>query len=156
MWRRGDLVIWIDFGIICIGQEQLSVPSNMGDFVFEGYERTADSEPLYNESYHFHTANKLRGYWYNIWLPEPICFEESFFDIATKGVPYIEVVPKWTEYVKGFLSFYIDQSPTNKIAVLLRVEDSSNDTVHSDCSIDEFIQGLTVGNIKWNELYFVY
>ena len=80
----------------------------------------------------------------------------AFFDIATKGIPYIEIVPKWTEYVKNILSFYIDQSPTKKIAVLLRVEDFSNDTVHSDCSIDEFIQELTEGNIKWNELYFVY
>ena len=35
-------MIWIDFGIICIEQEQSSVPSNMNDFVFESYERTAD------------------------------------------------------------------------------------------------------------------
>ena len=149
-------MIWIDFGIICIGQQQPSTPSNMNDFVFECYERTADSEPFYNESYNFHTADKLTGCWYNIWLPESISYEESFFDIATKGVPYIEVVHKWAEYVKGILSFYINQSPINKIAVLLRVQDSSNDTVHSDCSIDEFIQRLTVGDIKWNELYFVY
>ncbi len=149
-------MIWIDFGIICIGQEQTSAPLNMNDIVVEGYERTADSATFYNENYHFHTADKLMGCWYNIWLPEPICYEESFFDIATKGVPYIEVVPKWIEYVKDLLSFYIDQSPINKIAVLLRVQDFSNDTVHFDCSIDEFIQGLTVGNIKWNELYFVY
>ena len=153
--QGGNFVIWIDFGIICIEQEQSSVPSNMNDFVFESYERTADSEPFYNESYHFHTADKLTGYWYNIWLPDPICYEESFFDIATKGVPYIEVVPKWTEYVKDILSFYIDQSPTNKIAVLLRVQDSSNDTVHPDCSLDEFVQELTNGNIKWNEIYFI-
>ena len=148
-------MIWIDFGIICIGQEQTSSPLSMNDIVIEGYKRTADSEPFYNENYHFHTADKLTGCWYNIWLPEPSCYEESFFDIAAKGVPYIEVVPKWTKYVKDLLSFYIDQSPINKIAVLLRVQDSSNDTVHSDCCIDEFIQGLTVGNIKWNELYFV-
>ena len=118
--------------------------------------KLANSEPLYNESYHFNTADKLMGCWYNIWFPQPICYEESFFDIATKGIPYIEIVPKWTEYVKDILSFYIDQSLTKKIAVLLRVEDFSNDTVHSDCSIDEFIQELTEGNIKWNELYFVY
>ena len=149
-------MIWIDFGIICIGQKQTSAPSNMNDIVIEGYERTADSEPFYNDYYHFYTADKLMGCWYNIWLPESICYEESFFDIATKGVPYIEVVPKWTEYVKDILSFYIGQSPINKIAVLLRVQDSSNNTVHSDCSLDEFIQRLTVGNIKWNDLYFVH
>ena len=148
-------MIWIDFGIICIGQKQPSVPLNMKDFVFENYERTSHSEPFYNEDYHFYTADKLTGYWYKIWLPDPICYEESFFDIATKGVPYIEVVPKWTEYVTNILSFYIEQSPIKKIAVLLRVQDSSNDTVHSDYTIDEFIQGLTKGNIKWNELYFV-
>ena len=98
----------------------------------------------------------LGGYWYKIWFPEPICYEESFFNVAMKGVPYVEVDPKWTGYVKDFLSFYINQSPVNKIAVLLRVQDSSNDTIHSDCSIDEFVRELTIGNIKWNELYVVY
>ena len=149
-------MIWIDFGIICIGQERTSAPSNMDDFIIEGYQRTTDLEPFYNDSYHFYTADKLKGCWYNIWLPDSICYKESFFDIAAKGIPYVEVVPKWTKYVKNFLSFYIDQSPFNKIAVLLRVQDSSNDTVHSECSLDEFIQELTVGNIKWNELYFVH
>jgi len=149
-------VIWIDFGIICIGQEQIAVPADMNDIVFEGYQRTADSEPFYSDDYSFHTADNLLGCWYNIWLPESICYEESFFDIASKGVPYVEVVSKWAEYVKKLLSFYIDQSPFNRIAVLLRVQDSSNDTVHSDCSLDDFIQGLSAGNIKWNELYFIH
>jgi len=148
-------MIWIDFGIICIGQENISAPKNINGIVIEGYERTANSEPFYNESYHFRTADKLIGCWYNIWLPETVRFEESFFDIAAKGAPYVEAVPKWTEYIKALLSFYIDQSPMNRIAVLLRVQDSSDDTVHSDCSLEEFIQGLTEGNIKWNELYFV-
>ena len=128
----------------------------MNNFIFEGYERTADSEPFYEKSYHFHSADNITGYWYKILLPEPICYEESFFNVGAKGVPYVEVVPKWTGYVKYILSFYINQSPVNKIAVLLRVQDSSNDTVHSDCSIDEFVRELTIGNIKWNELYVVY
>ena len=149
-------MIWIDFGIICIGQEQISVPSGMKDVVIEGHQRVADSGPFYNEEYHFHTADKLLGCWYNIWLPEPICYDESFFDIASKGVPYAEAVPKWLACVKALISFYISQSPINKIAILLRVQDDSNDTVHSDCSLDEFVRMLTEGNIKWNELYFVH
>lgn len=149
-------MIWIDFGIICIGQKQISVPSGMKDIVVEGCQRTADSEPLYNEFYHFHTADKLLGCWYNIWLPEPICYEESFFDIAPEGIPYVEAAPKWSECVENILSFYISQSPTNEIAVLLRVQDTSDDIVHSDCSFDEFIRALTEGKIKWNELYFVH
>ena len=148
-------MIWIDFGIICIGQEQLSVPADMNDIVFEGYQRTAESEPFYYKEYHFHTADNLLGCWYKIWLPESICYEESFFDIASKGVPYVEVVPKWSDYVAKILSFYINESPYNKIAVLLRIQDSSNDIVHPACSLSEFIQELNKGNIKWNELYFV-
>lgn len=148
-------MIWIDFGIICIEQEQISVPSGMNDVVIEGHRRTADSGPFYNEEYHFHTADKLSGCWYNIWLPEPICYDESFFDIASKGVPYVEAVPKWLACIKTLLSFYISQSPVNKIAILLRVQDASDDTVHSDYSLDEFVRMLTEGNVKWNELYFV-
>ena len=148
-------MLWIDFGIICIGQEQISTPADMDCIVFEGYRRTADSEPFYNKEYHFQTADNLLGCWYNIWLPEPICYEESFFDIASKGVPYVEVVPKWFDYVAKILSFYINESPCKKIAVLLRIEDESNDTVHPDYSLSKFVQALREGNIKWNELYFV-
>ena len=148
-------MIWIDFGIICIGQEQISVPADMNDIVFEGYQRTAESEPFYYKEYHFHTADNLLGCWYKIWLPESICYEESFFDIASKGVPYVEVVPKWSDYVAKILSFYINESPYNKIAVLLRIQDRSNDIVHPACSLSEFVQALSDGNIKWNELYFV-
>ena len=149
-------MIWIDFGIICIGQEQISAPPDMNDIVFKGYERTVNSEPFYNKDYyHFHTADKLLGCWYNIWLPKPICYEESFFDIASRGIPYVEVVPKWSDYVAKILSFYINESPYNKIAVLLRIQDRSNDIVHPACSLSEFVQALSDGNIKWNELYFV-
>ena len=69
-------MIWIDFSIICIGQEQPSVPLSMKDFVFENYERTSYSEPFYNEDYHFYTADKLTGYWYNIWLLLYIYFDK--------------------------------------------------------------------------------
>lgn len=149
-------VIWMDFGIICIGQAQPSAPAGRNGIVFEGHQRTADSEPFYSKDYHFQTADKLLGCWYHIWLPEPVCYEESFFDIAVKGIPYVEVVPKWSDSVAKILSFYIKESPYSKIAVLLRVQDSSNDTVHPECSLDEYIQALTEGNIKWNELYFVH
>ena len=148
-------MIWIDFGIICIGQEQTSTPSDMDDIIVEGHQRRADSEPFYNESDHFHTADKLLGCWYNVWLPKPICYDESFFEIAPEGVPYVEVVPKWSKCVEDILSFYINQSPINKIAVLLRIQDDSDDVVHPACSLAEFVHELSEGNIKWNELYFV-
>ena len=148
-------MIWMDFGILCIGQEQISVPSNMTNVDIEWEQRCSDSEPLYYEE-HFHTADKLLGYRYKIWLPDPICYEESFFDIAPKGIPYVEVVPKWSACVKSLLAFYISQSPVNRVVILLRVQDVSDDTVHSDCSLDEFVRMLTEGNVKWNELYFVH
>ncbi len=149
-------MLWIDFGVICIGQDRISTPPDMNDIIVEGYQRTEDSEPIYNEYYNFHTLDNLLGCWYNIWLPEPICYEESIFDITSKGMPYVKVVPKWSDYVKTILSFYINESPCNKIAVLLRIEDKSNNVVHFDCSLFEFIQAISEGNIKWNELYFIH
>ena len=149
-------MIWIDFGIICIGQENASSPPNAMDFCVEGYLRTVDSKPFYNEKfYHFSTADKIKGCWYTIWLREPTCYDESIFDISQKGVPCVEVLPKWTEYVQQFLSFYLQQSPVHKIAVLLRVEDASDDVVHSSCSLENFMQRLKEGEIRWNELYYV-
>ena len=149
-------MIWIDFGFICIEQEKASMPIDKKDILIESYQRTSDSEPFYNESYNFHTADSLSGYWYNIWLPEPICYKESFFDISPKNAPWIEVVPKWTNHVKNILEFYINKSPVHKIAVLLRVQEDSDDVIHKDCKLDDFMQKLTEGNIKWNELYYVY
>lgn len=149
-------MIMIDFGIICIGQEELSKPSDINGITVEGYRRTVDSDPFYIETYNFHTADKLLGYWYNIWLPESIIYKESFFDISHKDIPWIEVVPKWSKHVEDLLAFYINESPVNKIAVLLRIEDDSHDIVHPECSFDDFIQMLKEGSVRWNELYYVY
>ena len=121
----------------------------------EGYLRTADSEPLYNESYHFHTADSLQGYWYNIWLPEAICYEESFFDISPRGIPCVNVAPKWADHVRNILSFYLNESPVHEIAVLLRVQDRSNDIVHPCRSLGDFLLALEEGSVNWNELYFI-
>ena len=149
-------MIMIDFGIICIGQEELSKPSDINGITVEGYQRTVDSGPFYIETYDFHTADKLLGYWYNIWLPESIIYKESFFDISYKDMPWIEVVPKWSKYVENILAFYINESPVNKIAVLLRIEDDSYDIVHPECSFVDFIQMLKEGRVRWNELYYVH
>ena len=148
-------MIWIDFGIICIGQEKKSVPPNTDNLVIEEYQRTANAEQFYNENYSFHTADKQVGVWYNIWLSELSCYDESLFDISSEQIPNVCVVPKYEALVKQLLEFYLDESPEHNIAVLLRVEDKSNDTVHSLCTLDDFIQALKAGTIKWNELYFI-
>lgn len=149
-------MIWIDFGIICIGQEQISQPPDWKDIVVEGYRRMADSAPFYNESYHFAAADALTGCWYQIWLPDPRCYEDSFFDIADRGVPYVQTVPGWTASVEKILRFYLAQSPVHRIAVLLRVQDRSDNVVHPLCSLDVFLQRLHDGEIRWNEVYHVH
>lgn len=148
-------MIWIDFGIICIGQTKPSIPPNINSNDIEIYKRTISSEAQYDEWYNFHTADTLIGYWYIPWLPEEIMYDESFFDISEKGCPWMNVVPKWEGTVKSILEFYLNESPNHKIAVLLRIQDKSNDTVHSVCKIDEFMNELIEGNIRWNELYFI-
>ena len=61
--------------------------------------------------------------------------------------------PEW--FCQEILEFYINESPEHKIAVLLRVQDDSNDIVHPLCKLDDFVNYLKEGNIKWNELYYV-
>lgn len=148
-------MIFIDFGIICIGQSKSSFPQNIKNVRFEVCKRTTDSEPMYNEWYHFHTADKLLGNWYLVWLSRNFFYEQSFFDIADKGSPWIYLEPKWKDTVKRILAFYIQASPIHQIAVLLRIQDKSDDISHSVCSLKEYIDALITGNIKWNELYFV-
>jgi len=149
-------LIWIDFGILCLGQKRRSLPPDMQALRFECRRRTAASAPLYCDRYHFHTADQLLGCWYQVWLPESICYEESFFDISARGIPFVEVVPKWAAQVEKILRFYISESPVHRIAVLLRVQDRSDDRVHPDCSLDEFMQSLTEGRVRWNELYYLH
>lgn len=148
-------MIWIDFGIICIGQKKPSLPPDIGNLVIEARQREDNAEPFYNENYNFHTADKQVGFWYNIWLPEPICFNESLFDISPHHIPCVSVVPKYEEIVKQLLEFYLNESLEHKIAILLRVEDKSNDIMHPSCRLDDFIKALKEGTVKWNELYFV-
>ena len=146
---------WIDFGIICIEQAEVALPEGMMDFRFEYYKRTVNSEPLYDNWYHFNTADKLPGYWYFIWMPCESRFDESFFDMTEKGCPWVCVKPKWKDTVKKILAFYIQQSPVHQIAVLLRIQSESRNAFHSYCTLDAFMDALMAGNIKWNELYFI-
>ncbi|MBQ7783669.1 MAG: hypothetical protein IJ368_06835 [Oscillospiraceae bacterium] len=148
-------MILIDFGIICIGQTTPSIPPISDSMTIEVYKRTINSDAQYNEDYNFHTADTLIGYWYIPWLRDELVYEESLFDISEKGCPWVYVVPKFKDTVRSFLEFYLNESPEHKIAVLLRIQDKSNDTVHSVCKIDEFMNALTDGNIRWNELYFI-
>lgn len=150
-------MIWVDFGIICIGQKNSSVPSDVADkLIVDIHDRQGDSSPLYDKTYYnFCTADKLNGYWYNFFLPDPACFEESLFDISHRDIPYITILPKWVDTVRRILEFYINESPDNRIAVLIRIQDNSDDVEHSVRSIDEFMGELIDGNIRWNELYYI-
>ena len=171
-------MIWIDFGIVCLEQDKMSTPPDVTDVVYEAYKRTEESEPFYNEAYNFHTTDKLTGYWYFVWLPEPLCHEVSFFEIVEKKEPWVNVVPKgfkhvkkslsyweespwlnvvpkWTEHVQKILTFYLEESPVHEIAVLLRIQGESKDIVHTYCKLDEFMNLLKEGKVKWNETYFI-
>lgn len=149
-------VIFIDFGIICIGKFKRSFPKNIEKVRFEVRKRTKTSKPMYDEWYHFQTADRLLGNWYFVWLTEDIFYDESFFDIADdKGEPWIYLEPKWKDTVKRILEFYIEESPIHQIAVLLRIQDRSHDISHPVCSLEEYMNDLEAGNIKWNELYFI-
>ena len=148
-------MIIADFGVICIGQTECIYPNGIDDICFESYQRVAGSEPMYNDYYNFHTADALTGYWYFIWPKDEIFYEKPFFDIGKKGRPSVVVIQEWVKTVRKVLEFYIEQSPEKVIAVLIREQDKSNDVVHTTMAIDEFMKNLTLGNIKWNELYFV-
>lgn len=131
------------------------MPKDITDVRYETYKRTADSEPIYNESYKFDTADKLLGNLYFVWLPDEIIYDESFFDISQKDCPWVCVETKWASTVKRILQFYLQESPTHQIAVLLRVQEESADITHSACSLEEYMNALIEGNIRWNELYFI-
>ena len=149
-------MLWIDLGIICICQTEAAFPDTGRGIRFEHHRRRYKALPMYDEYYHFRTADRLTGIWYLAWLPDPVCYEQSFFDIADKGCPYICTVPEWEDTVRMMLRFYLNASPDHRIAVLPRVQDRSDDVVHKEpYSLDGFMDGLKCGNIRFNELYFI-
>lgn len=148
-------MIIADFGVICIGQAENTYPKGVANICFETYRRITGSEPMYVEDYNFHTADTLTGYWYLVWPRDEILYEKPFFDIGEKGCPWVTVVKEWAEVVRKVLEFYIEESPEKRIAVLIREQDESSDIVHSTIKINEFMEDLIAGNIRWNELYFI-
>lgn len=148
-------MILVDFGIICIGQYEKKIPKLPGRFRFEYYIRKRKSPAMYNDSYHFETADKLTGSWYFVWFPRDIIYEKSFFDLSGKHRPWIYVLPEWEETVRQILEFYLEQSPEHRIAVLVREQDRSENISHADCTLDEYMNALRTENIRWNELYFI-
>ena len=148
-------MILIDFGIICREQKRRTVPKHIPKVRFESHIRKENSDPMYYDYYHFEAADKLTGIWYFAWLSDDIFLEQSFFDIADKGSPWICAVPEWEDTVREILEFYLRSSPIHKIAVLPRIQDKSENVTHEECSLDEFMEMLRAGDVRWNELYMV-
>lgn len=148
-------MIIADFGVICIEQTKCTYPKGIENIRFETYHRVPGSKPMYMEYYNFHTADMLTGYWYFVWPKDELLYKKPFFDLGEKGCPWVVVIQEWTEIVRKVLEFYIEQSPQNRIAVLIREQDQSDDIVHSAMKIDAYMENLIAGNIRWNELYFV-
>ena len=146
-------MILIDFGVICCGQKKRIFPRGIPKLRFKSSIRKENSGPMYDEWYHFEAADRLTGIWYLVWLTEDLFLEESFFDIADKGSPNIYVVPEWEDTVRRVPEFYIDRSPIHRIAVLLRIQDRSENVTHEECTLGEFMEMLKAGNVRWNELY---
>ena len=146
-------MILIDFGIICREQTKRTFPRGIPKVRFRSHIRRADSDAMYDDFYHFEDADKLTGVWYFAWLTDDIFLEQSFFDIADKGSPHIYAVPEWEAAVRRILAFYLKASPIHKIAVLLRIQDRSENVTHDECTLDEFMEKLRAGDVRWNELY---
>ena len=148
-------MILIDFGIICREQTKRTFPRGRSaeKVRFQSHIRREDSYPMYDDWYHFEDADKLRGVWYFVWLTKDIILEQSLFDIADKSSPYIYVVPEWEDTVRRILEFYLKASPIHRIAVLLRIQDRSQNVTHDECTLDEFMDMLRAGDVRWNELY---
>ena len=165
-----------DFAVICIGQEEPGFPESFGEvkddperetkvcvcadgtpfLEFECYKRRQGDESIYDDWYNFKTADSLTGVLYFVWQPHDKLLEDSFFDFAGEaGSKHVCIVPKWEKTVRELLEYYTGQSPEHRIAVLLRMQDRSDDTVHKACSVDEFMKLLKSGGVVWNETYFI-
>lgn len=147
-------MIFADFNIICINQPNKDCFVS-DSLIYEAHNRNNTLTLVYPED-SFADAHSLRGWWYTYWPNEALYYDNQFFDLnPSVKRNAIRLYPKWLTISKELLSFYISKSPTHTVAVVIRVQDHSNNIKHGRCSLNYFLSEMLAGRICYNELYFV-
>lgn len=144
-----------DLNIICINQQHASLFPNCGNLDIEKYDRNTSGDPVY-WSDDFNTAHRLRGWWYTIYPKGNLFLERPFFDLCNDlECDLVRLYPEWQTVMSNILVYYIEKSPLRKVGVLIRAQDVTEDTVAGEFRLDEFLQMLIHGEVKYNTLYFL-
>lgn len=149
-------MILADLNIICIGQSQKRFPPLKRKFSIGAYNRNKKNlHPVYLYD-SFPVTHSLQGWWYQFHPKEWIEFlDNPFFEFNSGNIALVRLRAQWIGDIQELLSFYIEQSPTREIAVIVRLESTVSEYVHESCDINSFINDLIQGNVAYNHLYFI-
>ena len=127
-----------------------------GKYVFEKYNRNIFlSQKLYKDS--FPVLQTLRGFWYRVYPPIKDMYSNTFFDIKfdKDGIPCVRVMDEWITDISFLLTHFLNFEPGLHFCVLVRLNDTENETIHTGYTSEMFIAELLQGSIHYDELYLI-
>lgn len=148
-------MIIADLNIICINQKKKRAFIDKARLTCEAHNRNRSMSPVYATD-NFGVADGLKGWWYTYLPSKAYFFDSPFFDLNLRDNDNaVELNPQWNDLLCTLLSFFIKESPCGTIGFLIRLQDKSDNMVHGKYCLEEFMQELRLGNIRYNELYFI-
>ncbi len=107
----------------------------------------------------FQVLQAIMGMWYTIYPDDAHIYTDAFFDLesdsSAQGNDTVILRNKWTETIFNTLKYYLDHSPNQLLAVMIRLDYPHRELVHSPISYSAFTQKLLSNQIKFDELYYI-
>lgn len=125
-------------------------------FTFERYNRNFAMTPkLYKDAFPFIQA--FRGFWYRIYPPPKDIYSNTFFDmkLGPDGIPCVIVREEWVDSISFLLGHFLHFETGLHCGVLVRLEGTKNDVIHTGYTSEMFFAELLHGNIHFDELYLL-
>ena len=125
-------------------------------FLIEKYNRNFYlAQKLYVDTFPFIQA--FRGFWYRVYPPAKDMYSNTFFDMKSgeDGVKSVTVREEWITDISFLLTNFLTFEPGQHCGVLVRLDGTKNEVIHTGYNYDRFIAELLQGNIHFDELYLI-
>ena len=142
--------------IIISFEKRIPIRHLRDKFTFEKYNRNGFLPPkLYKDA--FPVLQAFRGFWYRVYPPAKDMYTNTFFDmeIRADGIPYVVVRQEWINNISRLMTHFLGFEPGLHFGVLVRLDGTRNEVIHTGYTIAKFVDELLQGNIRFDELYLI-
>lgn len=154
----GNNGVVTDFVIVSLKQKKRIKKPNYKELLIIEETRRHRIFPTMN-CYGFSIFQAFRGWWYSFYTKD--IYTDCFFDI---GDVYAEsefgnypliVRSKWEKTVYSLLEYYLSNTDSGSIAVLIRLDYPKREVFHPVSTLEEFWDDMQTGKIYFDEVYFI-